>query len=209
MAHDLGMVLVEQRGLARERCVEQRLQRLVGGVGRGQAQARQQAAGRGVDDEERLARRVERDRVCGLRADARHREQRRSQRSRRHQAQALRVAFVLAGQEVEELPDPPRLDPERARGAQVRLQFGRRQGAQPGDVVQDTGCPEVVERPCGAAPRRVLDENRPQRYLERALPRPPTRRPLKCVQHIVDLGQGRSRTPRAHRETVSSREPDD
>ena len=158
-------------------------------------EAREDAPGVGVHDEEGLARGVEGDRVGGLRADARHRQELPAQGFRTFRSHPFDLPAVLRAEEVEEGSEPPRLHAERPRGPQEGRKPRRRASIE--RLEREEAPPaQGSERALDVHPRRVLDQDRPDADLERRLARPPSGVTVAIPQAPVDAQKETARVDR-------------
>jgi len=127
MLHNQRVVLAVERRLFRQRLLEQPLPVAVGIAARPNAETRERPPRVSVDDEERLPRRVEEDRVRGLLADAVRGEEGRPQFVARRRQQAIEVACEGLGQQIQKGPQLARLALVEAAGPDQLRQLAVRE----------------------------------------------------------------------------------
>ncbi len=182
------MVLVEERLFARQVLHEQTLQLIVRRVVARQAQPRHDPPRVRVDHKDRLARRVQDDRVGGFGTDAVDREQFRAQCRGVEAEQARQTAAMFREQIARERFQLLRLEVEIAgRANQTREARGGR-AVHPRRVQQ----PRALEiRDCllDIRPRGVLRQDRADDDFECAVAGPPVLRAEARVQPRVDVSE--------------------
>ena len=149
---------------------------------------REHPAGVGVGDEHRAARRIEKDGVGRLRPQTGHPQHLASQRPERRPAQPTEIAVEAREQPAGEVEQPPRLEPigtggpdqwREPRDWRCRQAFGNQQAASS----------QRLDGPRGAAPRRVLGQDRAHGDFEQGHRRPPALGTVVGEQRAVEPQQ--------------------
>ena len=199
------MVVVEEGRVSGKAIHEEALDLVVAEPAPEQPEAREDPARVRVDHEERLAGRVERDRVGGLGSDPVNAEQAAAQDPRVFGAHGLDPPAVGGAEEVEKGPNPRGLHPEGPRGAD---QGGDARDGQRGEPREREPArpPQPLERLLDVRPGRVLDQDRAQADLERGFGGPPARRPEAADEPPVKRSEARC-LPICHRPPTLSLPP--
>ena len=186
--HQQRMQLVEERGIRRQVGFEQRACILVPTAAGQEPVTCEHAARVGVGHEDGPAGRIEKDGIGRLGPEAGHGKHLASQGAERRATHGAEIAAEASEQPAGELDQPARLEPKSPGGADERFERRHRRGRQPFGNEQATG-PQSGHRLGGAAPGRVLREDRAHGDLERCPGRPPALRPVMGQQRPVEPEQ--------------------
>ena len=191
-----GVVFVEHRRVGRQCFVEPTANCLVAGTRGNEPMPAQNASRVGVHDEARTAGRVDQDGVRRLRADAVDRQEPTPhgfQVARKH---LVKPTGVVGPEPADEGLEPPSL---HAIGSGRTDQLGQIADANLAQrrPIQKTLPTQGRDGPLHIAPGRVLSEDRPDDNLKGRFRGPPTLRPERSEQKVVD---GPDRAPSIQRD---------
>jgi hypothetical protein len=183
-----GVELVEEDRIGGQVRLQERPGLLVAGAGRQQSMTGQDTARVGVGHEHRAPRRVEQDRVGGLRSQPGHAQQLASQRGQRRPSHRPDLAAVTGQQPAGEVQQATRLQAVRPRRAHQRGQRGGLGGGEPTRREQAARA-QRGDRAGRPGPGGVLRQDRADRDLERRAGRPPALGPVPAQQRPVEAQQ--------------------